>query len=53
MELKLVYRWLRKTSDFALEEFYSEVLVEGSENVPQDRPIIVYGKLESLGSSLF
>lgn len=41
MELKLVYRVLRKASDWALEGFYSEVLVEGTENVPQDRPMIV------------
>jgi glycerol-3-phosphate O-acyltransferase/dihydroxyacetone phosphate acyltransferase len=50
MEIKLVYRWLRKTSDFALEGFYSEVLIEGSENVPKDGPIIVYGDSTSLDS---
>ncbi|TFK50350.1 hypothetical protein OE88DRAFT_1808699 [Heliocybe sulcata] len=41
MELKLVYRVLRKISDWALSEFYSEVYVEGQENVPQAGPLIV------------
>ncbi|PCH38936.1 acyltransferase [Wolfiporia cocos MD-104 SS10] len=40
MGLRLVYRTLRKFSDWALM-FYSEVHVDGIENVPQDGPLIV------------
>ncbi|KZT70639.1 hypothetical protein DAEQUDRAFT_179796 [Daedalea quercina L-15889] len=40
MELKLVYRILRALSDRALD-FYSEVHVEGTYNVPADGPLIV------------
>ena len=41
MELKLVYRGLRQISDWALR-FYSEVHVDGVENVPPDGPLIMY-----------
>ena len=41
MELKLVYRGLRQISDWALR-FYSDVYVDGVENVPKDGPVIVY-----------
>ncbi|EPQ51328.1 glycerol-3-phosphate 1-acyltransferase [Gloeophyllum trabeum ATCC 11539] len=41
MELKLVYRALRKISDWALSEFYSEVYVEGQHNVPEAGPLII------------
>ena len=40
MELKLVYRGLRQVSDWALR-FYSDVYVDGIENVPRDGPIIL------------
>ncbi|KAI0653947.1 glycerol-3-phosphate-1-acyltransferase [Cubamyces menziesii] len=40
MELKLVYRGLRQISDWALR-FYSEVHVDGVENVPPDGPLII------------
>ncbi|KAI9063659.1 glycerol-3-phosphate-1-acyltransferase [Trametes sanguinea] len=40
MEVKLVYRGLRQISDWALR-FYSEVYVDGKENVPPDGPLIV------------
>ncbi|KIK64283.1 hypothetical protein GYMLUDRAFT_39847 [Collybiopsis luxurians FD-317 M1] len=33
MELQLVYRFLRKVSDWAVTGYYSEVLVEGQENI--------------------
>ncbi|KAF9025241.1 hypothetical protein BDZ89DRAFT_1016948 [Hymenopellis radicata] len=41
MNLKLVYRALRKISDWTVYGFYSEVYVEGTENVPNDGPIII------------
>ncbi|EIN05733.1 hypothetical protein PUNSTDRAFT_106716 [Punctularia strigosozonata HHB-11173 SS5] len=41
MELKLVYRALRKISDWALDGFYSEVYVDGAENVPERAPLIM------------
>ena len=40
MELKLVYRTLRQISDWALR-YYSEVYVDGQENVPADGPLIL------------
>ncbi|TBU45439.1 acyltransferase [Dichomitus squalens] len=40
MELKLVYRGLRQISDWALR-YYSEVYVDGQENVPTDGPLIL------------
>nr|VWO94891.1 1-acyl-sn-glycerol-3-phosphate acyltransferase (EC [Ganoderma boninense] len=40
MELKLVYRGLRQISDWALR-YYSEVYVDGEENVPHDGPLII------------
>ncbi|KAH9920018.1 glycerol-3-phosphate-1-acyltransferase [Epithele typhae] len=40
MELKLVYRSLRQISDWALR-FYSDVYVEGEENVPEHGPLII------------
>ncbi|THH20628.1 hypothetical protein EW146_g759 [Bondarzewia mesenterica] len=42
MEPMLVYRALRKISDWTLTTFYSEVYVVGRENVPTDGPVIVY-----------
>ncbi|KAJ7364019.1 glycerol-3-phosphate-1-acyltransferase [Mycena albidolilacea] len=41
MELRLVYRILRKVSDWTLETFYSEVYVDGAENVPKTGPLII------------
>ncbi|KAF9456312.1 hypothetical protein BDZ94DRAFT_1177998 [Collybia nuda] len=41
MELKIVYRVLRKISDWTLGGFYSEVHVEGQENVPRAGPLII------------
>ncbi|KAI0746755.1 glycerol-3-phosphate-1-acyltransferase [Daedaleopsis nitida] len=40
MELKLVYRGLRQVSDWALR-FYSDIYVDGQENVPHDGPLII------------
>ena len=40
MELKLVYRGLRQVSDWALR-FYSDISVDGAENVPKDGPLIM------------
>ncbi|KAI0646294.1 glycerol-3-phosphate-1-acyltransferase [Trametes meyenii] len=40
MEAKLVYRGLRQLSDWALR-FYSEIRVDGQENVPRDGPLII------------
>ncbi|KAI8970577.1 glycerol-3-phosphate-1-acyltransferase [Trametes punicea] len=40
MELKLVYRGLRQLSDWILH-FYSEIYVDGGENVPRDGPLII------------
>lgn len=43
MELRLVYRILRKISDWALVGFYSEVYIDpGEGNVPKDAPLIMY-----------
>ncbi|KAI0717400.1 acyltransferase [Cerioporus squamosus] len=39
-ELKLVYRGLRQISDWALH-FYSDIYVDGQENVPPDGPLII------------
>ncbi|KAJ7170667.1 glycerol-3-phosphate-1-acyltransferase [Mycena crocata] len=42
MELRLVYRALRKISDWTLVSFYSEVYVDsGEHNVPKDAPVII------------
>ncbi|KAF7327739.1 Glycoside hydrolase family 5 protein [Mycena kentingensis (nom. inval.)] len=42
MELRLVYRILRKISDWAVYSgYYSEVFVEGADVVPKDAPIIL------------
>jgi hypothetical protein len=41
MELKLVYRALRKISEWTLGGFYEEVYVDGQEHVPKDGPLIV------------
>ncbi|KAI0764978.1 glycerol-3-phosphate-1-acyltransferase [Fomes fomentarius] len=40
MEPKLVYRGLRQISDWALR-YYSEIYVDGQENVPRDGPLII------------
>jgi glycerol-3-phosphate O-acyltransferase/dihydroxyacetone phosphate acyltransferase len=42
MELKLVYRALRKVSDWTLSDYYSEVSIQGKENVPKGGPLIMY-----------
>ncbi|EAU86620.2 hypothetical protein CC1G_07278 [Coprinopsis cinerea okayama7 len=41
MELKLVYRGLRKVSDWILDGYFSEVVVEGKENVPVEGPLVI------------
>ncbi|KAJ7127013.1 hypothetical protein C8R44DRAFT_780182 [Mycena epipterygia] len=42
MELRLVYRILRKVSDWALVSFYSEVYVDsGEQDFPKDTPVII------------
>ncbi|KAJ6531772.1 hypothetical protein B0H19DRAFT_455598 [Mycena capillaripes] len=42
MELRLVYRILRKVSDWALVSFYSEAsVVSGEQNVPKETPLII------------
>ncbi|KAJ6505984.1 glycerol-3-phosphate-1-acyltransferase [Mycena vulgaris] len=42
MELRLVYRILRKISDWTLDTgFYSEAYVSGEYNVPKDTPLIL------------
>ncbi|KJA21828.1 hypothetical protein HYPSUDRAFT_683762 [Hypholoma sublateritium FD-334 SS-4] len=41
MELKLVYRALRKISDWTVTGYYSEIDVQGVENVPEDGPLII------------
>jgi glycerol-3-phosphate O-acyltransferase/dihydroxyacetone phosphate acyltransferase len=42
MELKLVYRALRKISDWTVAGYYSETYIEGQENIPKDGPLIMY-----------
>ena len=42
MELKLVYRTLRKISDWTVTGYYSDCVVQGSENVPETGPLIMY-----------
>ena len=41
MELKLVYRVLRKISDWTVAGYYSETYVEGKGNVPEGGPLIM------------
>jgi hypothetical protein len=41
MQPNLVYRILRKTADLTIENFFSEVYVEGRENVSNDALIIM------------
>uniref|UniRef100_A0A8H7XV31 Phospholipid/glycerol acyltransferase domain-containing protein n=1 Tax=Psilocybe cubensis TaxID=181762 RepID=A0A8H7XV31_PSICU len=41
MELKLVYRVLRKISDWTVAGYYSETCVEGQENIPAHGPLII------------
>ncbi|KAJ8072586.1 hypothetical protein PM082_016145 [Marasmius tenuissimus] len=41
VELKVVYRILRKISDWTLAGYYDEVEVQGYESVPKDGPIIL------------
>ncbi|KAJ3997441.1 glycerol-3-phosphate O-acyltransferase [Lentinula boryana] len=41
MELQLVYRILRKISDWSVTGYYSEILVEGSENDKINGPVIL------------
>ncbi|KAJ7494712.1 hypothetical protein B0H11DRAFT_2003083 [Mycena galericulata] len=41
MELRLVYRILRKVSDWALVGFYSEVYIDSRNNVSKDAPLII------------
>ena len=42
MELKLVYRTLRKISDWTVTGYYSDCVVQGGENVPETGPLIMY-----------
>ena len=42
MELKLVYRALRKISEWTVTGFYEEVYVDGGGHVPKDGPLIMY-----------
>lgn len=42
MELKIVYRVLRKISDWTVAGYYSETCVEGQENIPLHGPLIMY-----------
>ncbi|KAJ3508497.1 hypothetical protein NMY22_g16594 [Coprinellus aureogranulatus] len=46
MELKLVYRFLRQVSDWVVDNYYSEVVVDGVENVPLHGPIIMYVRFD-------
>ncbi|KAJ3524857.1 hypothetical protein NMY22_g10822 [Coprinellus aureogranulatus] len=46
MELKLVYRFLRQVSDWVVDNYYSEVVVDGAENVPLHGPIIMYVRFD-------
>ncbi|THU82281.1 hypothetical protein K435DRAFT_972013 [Dendrothele bispora CBS 962.96] len=41
VELKLVYRFLRKVSDWTIAGYYADVLVVGSENIPKDCPVVI------------
>ncbi|KDR79223.1 hypothetical protein GALMADRAFT_243122 [Galerina marginata CBS 339.88] len=41
MELKLVYRALRKISDWTVTGYYSESYVDGQANVPKNGPLII------------
>ncbi|PPQ84398.1 hypothetical protein CVT25_012497 [Psilocybe cyanescens] len=41
MELKIVYRVLRKISDWTVAGYYSETYVEGQENIPKHGPLII------------
>ncbi|KAF5360274.1 hypothetical protein D9758_009131 [Tetrapyrgos nigripes] len=41
VELKLVYRFLRRVSDWTTDGYYADVQVIGSENIPKDHPIII------------
>lgn len=40
--MKLVYRTLRKISDWTVGGFYSDVYIDGQGNVPKDGPLIMY-----------
>jgi len=42
MELKIVYRAMRKLSGWVVWGWYSEVYIEGSENLLETGPLIVY-----------
>ena len=52
MELKLVYRALRKISEWTLGGFYEEVYVDGQEHVPKDGPLIVWVYCKDFGLKL-
>ncbi|KAF9527174.1 hypothetical protein CPB83DRAFT_856494 [Crepidotus variabilis] len=41
MEAKLVYRTLRKISDWTVNGYYSEVYVEGQQNISKSGPLVV------------
>lgn len=41
MELKVVYRTLRKVSDWTVTGYYSDCVVEGGENVSETGPLII------------
>ena len=42
MELKLVYRILRKISDWTIAGYYSEVYVEDQDIITDKDPVIMY-----------
>lgn len=42
MDLHLVYRALRKISDWSLDGYYSDLCIIGKENVPKDAPLLLY-----------
>jgi len=47
-----VYRVLRKLSAWVIEGWYSEVHVEGAENVSKTGPLILYVFLTTLNNTL-
>jgi len=52
MEFNIVYRVLRKLSAWVIGGWYSEVHVEGAENVSKTGPLILYVFLTNLNNTL-
>ena len=52
MKFNIVYRVLRKLSAWVIEGWYSEVHVEGAENVSKTGPLILYVSLTNLNNTL-